>query len=139
MYQFATENRASTVAAFVAHLPPRDFFTQAAPTSSPDEEPSQAGWDIFAIVVFMSIFILGVVVGIACCLIAQWSYKLVEKLHCAHAAENTSVQFAVVIASPWEITMTPEGDKCHIDKNCWGTQKAETRSRCPLAIFVQRN
>ena len=43
MYQFATENPASTVAAFVVHLPQRDIFTQAAPTSSPDEEPSQAG------------------------------------------------------------------------------------------------
>ena len=138
MYQFAIENPASTVAAFVAHLPPCDFFTQAAPTSSPYEEPSQAGWVIFAIVVFMSIFILGVVVGIACCLIAQWLYKLVEKLQRAHAAENSSGQFTVVIASPWEITLTLEGDKYHIDKNCWRTQKGRSKKQVPIAVFVQR-
>ena len=48
--------------------------------SSREGEPSQAGWDIFDIVVFMFIFMLGVVVGSTCCLIAQWLYKLVEKL-----------------------------------------------------------
>ena len=85
----------------------------------------------FAIVVFMSIFILGVVVGIACCLIAQWLYKLVEKLQHACAADDTSAQFAVIIASLWEITMTPEGDKYHIDKSCWGTQKARSKKQVP--------
>ena len=131
MYQFAIENPTSTVATYVAHLPPRNFFTEAAPVSSPEGEPSQAGWDIFAIVVFMSIFMLGVVVGIACCLIAQWLYKLVEKLQRAHAAENSSGQFTVVIASPWEITLTPEGEYYHIDKNCWGTQKARSKNHMP--------
>ena len=99
--------------------------------SSPEGEPSQAGWGIFAIVVSMSIFMLGVVVGITCCLIAQWLYKLVEKLQHAYAAEDSSAQFAVVIGSPWEITMTPEGDKYHINKNCWGTQKARSKKQVP--------
>ena len=54
MYQFATENPASAIAGFVAHLPPRNIFTEAASVSSPEGEPSQAGWDIFAIAVFMS-------------------------------------------------------------------------------------
>ena len=131
MYQYATENPTSSLAVFVSHMPPRNFFTEAASVSSPEGEPSQAGWDIFAIAVFMSIFMLGVVVGIICCLIAQWLYKLVEKLQRAHAAENSSGQFAVVIASPWDITMTPEGDKYHIDKNCWGTQKARSKKQVP--------
>ena len=74
---------------------------------------------------------LGVVVGIACCRIVQWLYKLVEKLQRAHAAENTSFLFAGVFASPLEITMTPEGDKYHIDKNCWGTQKARSKKQVP--------
>ena len=71
VYHYATENPVSAVAAYVAYLPPRNFFTEGAPVSSPEGEPSQAGWDIFGIVVFMSIFMLGVVVGITCCLIAQ--------------------------------------------------------------------
>ena len=87
----------------------------------------------------MSIFILGVVVGITCCLTAQWLYKLVEKLQRAHAAENTSVQFAVVITSPWEITMTPEGDKYHIDKNCWGSQKARSKKQVlPCSLCAKK-
>ena len=131
MYQFATENPASATAGFVAHLPPRNIFTEAASVSSPEGEPSQAGWDIFAIAVLMSIFMLGVVVRIVCCLITRWLYKLVEKLQRACAADDTSSQFGVVIASPSEITMTPEGDKYHIDKKCWGTQKARSKKQVP--------
>ena len=101
MYQFATENPTSSIAVFVAHLPPRDFFTEAGSISSPEGEPSQAGWDIFAIAVFMSIFMLGVVVGIVRCMVTRWLYKLVDKLQRACAADDTSSQFAVVIASPW--------------------------------------
>ena len=138
MYQFAIENPASAVATCVAHLPPRNFFTEGAVVSSPEGEPSQAGWDIFAIVVFTSILILGMVVGIACCLIAQWLYKLVEKLQRAHAAENSSGQFSVVIASPWEITLTPEGEYYHIDKNCWGTQKARSKKNVPPCRFCAK-
>ena len=129
MYQQATENPTSSLAVFVAHLPPHNFFTEAASVSSPEGEPSEAGWDFFAIAVFMSIFMLGVVVGIVCCLITQWLYKLVEKLQRACAADDTSSQFAVVIASPWEITMTPDGDKYHIDEICWGTQKARSKKQ----------
>ena len=101
--------------------------------SSPEGEPSQAGWDIFAIVVFMSIFMLGVVAGITCCLTAQWLYKLVKKLQRAHAAGSSSGQFTVVIASPWEITLTPEGEYEYyrIDKNCWGMQKAQSKNHVP--------
>ncbi len=84
----------------------------------------------------MSIFMLGVLVGIACCLIAQWLYKLVEKLQ--RAAENSSVQFAVVIASPWEITLTPDGDEYHIDKNCWGTQKARSKKQVPPCSLCEK-
>ena len=91
----------------------------------------------------MSIFILGVVVGIACCLIAQWLYKLVEKLQCAHAAENSSGQFAVVIASPWEITLTPEGEYYHIDKNCQkllgNAESQKQKARAPLQSLCKEN
>ena len=85
----------------------------------------------FDIAVFMSIFMLGVAVGIVCCLITQWLDKLVEKLQRACADDDTPSQFAVVIASPWEITLTPEGKYYHIDKNCWGTQKSRSKTHLP--------
>ena len=64
MYQHAVENPTSAMAVFVTHLPPHDFFTEAALVSSPQGEPSHAGWDFFAVAVFLSIFLLGMVVGI---------------------------------------------------------------------------
>ncbi len=101
----------SALAVFVAHLPPRGYFTEAAFVSSPKGEPSYAGWDFFAVVVFLSVFLLGMIVGIIHCLTAQWISNLVEKLQCAVAADSTASQFEVTLASPWEIMLTPEGDK----------------------------
>ena len=79
---------------------------------------------------------LGVVVGIVRCLITQWLYKLVEKLQRACASDDTSSQFAVVIASPWEITMTPEGDKYHIDKKSLGNAKNQKQDTCAPLQFL---
>ena len=131
MYQHSVDNPTSALAVFVAHLPPRDFFTEAALVSSPKGEPSHAGWDFFAVAVFLSIFLLGMVVGIILCLTVQWISRLVEKLQCAVAADSTASHFEVTIARPWEITLTPEGDKYHTDKNCWGTGKARSKKQIP--------
>ena len=84
----------------------------------------------------MSIFMLGMVAGIACCLIAQWLYKLVEQLQRAHAAENSSGQFTVVIASPWEITLTHEGEYYYIDKLLGNAESSKQKEIAPLAVFV---
>ena len=81
--------------------------------------------------VFLSIFLLGMVVGIILCLTVQWISRLVEKLQCPVAADSTDSQFKVTIASPWDITLTPEGDKYHTDKCCWGTGKARSKRQIP--------
>ena len=91
MYQHAVGNPTSGLAVFVAHLPPRDFFTEAALVSSPKGEPSHAGRDFFASVLFLSIILLGMVVGIILCLTVQWISRLVEKLQCAVAVDSTEV------------------------------------------------
>ena len=104
MYQYAVDNPTSSLAVVVAHLPPREFFAEAALVSSPKGEPSHAGWDFFAVAEFLSIFLLGMVVGIILCLTVQWISRLVEKLQCAVAADSTDSQFKVTIASPWDIT-----------------------------------
>ena len=64
-------------------------------------------------------------------LLRNGSTSLVEKLQRAHAAENSSGQFTVIVASPWEITLTRAGECYHIDKNCWGTQKARSKKKLP--------
>jgi hypothetical protein len=131
MYQYAVDNPTSSLAVFVAHLPPHEFFAEAALVSSPKGEPAHAGWDFFAVAVFLSIFLLGMVVGIILCLTVQWISRLVEKLQCAVAADSIDPQFKVTIACPWDIMLTPEGDKYHTDKNCWGIGKARSKKQIP--------
>ncbi len=87
MCQHAVDNPSSAMAVFVANLPPHDFFTEAALASSPKGEPSNAGWDYFAVAVCLSIFLLGMVAGIILCLTVKWINRLVEKLQCAVAAD----------------------------------------------------
>ena len=76
VYQHAVDFPASALAVAVAHLPPREFFADAAVVSLPKGEPSNAGWDYTAFVMFLSIFLLGVVLGIILRLVAQWIFGL---------------------------------------------------------------
>ena len=131
MYQYAADNPTSSLAVFVAHLPPHEIFAEAALVSSPKGEPALAGWDFFAVAVFLFIFLLGIVVGSFLCLTVQWISRLVEKLQCAVAADSTDSQLKITSASPWDITLAPEGDKYHTDKNCWGTGKARSKKQIP--------
>ena len=81
--------------------------------------------------VFLSIFLLGLVAGIILCLTVQWISRPVEKLQRAVAADTTASQFDVTIAHPWEITLTPDAKRYHIDKDCWGTGNASSKRQVP--------
>ncbi len=67
--------------------------------------------------VFMPIFMLGVVAGVACCVIVQWLIGWVEKLWLAEALGRNPSRSTVVIQYPCDITVAPEGKYYHVDSD----------------------
>ncbi len=89
MYEHALAFPASTLATFVAMLPPREACANVEVISLSKGEPSYQ-WDYFAMAVFMSIFMLGLICGIALCIPMQWIFVLVERSRCACADATDS-------------------------------------------------